>query len=256
MGARSEIEDKIRTSWSDKKVVEWIISNLPLLKEGCTHSPCPVFTLSLDDGLKQKSGPIFTNFKQTPKIVMSGGFEGTKGHVLAAKEMREARALRAENFPLVLLLEPDLYVNQKGRKPIVDIKHREELWSTSGLIDALILLPEKKDGVSEDEHYLQVHRHIVPALWCANVENRHWLEIIYRGQKSTDPFDLIRLFIQEPKPHTSFLATTKDLSAREVKEVLYPYILKIVKSGTYQLPHFLTPEQTTEILLEEVIKGL
>jgi hypothetical protein len=257
MSARSEVENNIQASWKDKKVARWVISNLPLLKESFTHSPCPVFTLSLDDGLQQKSGPIFSDFRWTPKIVMSGGFEGTKGHVLAAKEMWETRALRAEKSPLVIMLEPDSYIaNQKGRKPIVDIKYREKLWSTSNLVDALILLPEKKEGVSVEQHYLGVHEQIAPALWCANVENRHWLEIIYRGLQQTEPFDLNRLYIQRPQPHTSFVAATRDLSAREVKKALYPYILGIVRSGTYQLPHFLTDEQTAQILFEEIKRGL
>ena len=46
------------------------------------------------------------------------------------------------------MLEPDSYiVRQKGRQPIVNIEQREQLWSTSGLVDAVILLPEKEVDV-------------------------------------------------------------------------------------------------------------
>ena len=120
----------------------------------------------------------------------------------------------------------------------------------------MILLPEKEVDVPDEEHYLQIHRRIAPAVWCANVENPYWLKIITRMQ-ADGPVDIIRLFKHRPELHTSFLTSTRELSAMEVRKALYPYMLGLVRdTDSYQVPHFLTPEQTTNVVLRRVARGL
>jgi len=259
MSARNEVEDNILNIWRDKRVAKWVVGGLPLLREGLTHQPCPVFKLSLGDGLSPENDVIFDgDFGNNRKMVMSGGFEGTRGHLWSVKEMREARALMADaSIFLVLMLEPDSYIiRQKGRQPIANIEQRTQLWSISGLVDAVILLPEKEEGVPDEEHYLKIHRQIAPAVWCANAENPHWLKIITRMQ-AAGSVEIVRLFKHRPELHTSFLSSTRELSVRGVRKALYPYVLGLVKdTGSYQVPHFLTPEQTTKIILERVARGL
>jgi glycerol-3-phosphate cytidylyltransferase-like family protein len=76
---------------------------------------------------------------------------------------------------VVLMLEPDSYITKyKAREPIVNMEQRSDLWSTSGLVDGVILLLEKDEDVSIEEHYGQIHQHIQPAVWCVNVENPDW----------------------------------------------------------------------------------
>ena len=257
MSVRNEVESYITNSWQDKKVAKWVIGSLPLLEKGFTHSPCPVFNLSFEHGLVKKYEASTDNtFRNNRKIVMSGGFEGTEGHMHAVSELREVRALTI-NAPFVLMLEPDSYITQqKGRHPIVNIKQREQLWSTSGLVENIILLPEKEDGVSSEKHYLQIHKHIAPAVWCANVENPYWLEIITRMQESEE-LDIIRVFKHWPELHTSFINSTKDLSAEEVKNTLYSYFLDFCrKPEIYAVPHLTTPEEIAKIIVERVVKDL
>lgn len=260
MSVRNEVESYITDNWQDKRVAGWVIGSLALLEKGFTYPPCPIFNLSFEHGLVKKHGiPTDDTFRGSRKIVMSGGFEGTKGHMHAVAEMREVRALTADiDTPLVLMLEPDSYITQlKRRNPIVNISQREQLWSTSGLIDVIILLPEKKSEVSDEEHYKHIYKCIAPAVWCANVDNPHRLEIITRMQEEDEALDIIRIFKHGPQLHTSFVNSTKDLTAEEVKKTIYPYFLNLCKNPEiYNVPHSTTPEEIAKIIAERVVNGL
>lgn len=260
MGVRAEIESSIKDSWSDRDVANWVIKKLPLLQYGFTHSSCPVYGLSLDQGLILLNDSNFplSRFKEQDKIVMSGGFEGTEGHIKVIKEMFETRILTNRfSSPIVLMLEPDSYVQkQKGREPLVSLGQRISLWSTSGLVEAVFVLPEKPDGLSTSDFYdHKIHELIQPATWCVNVENPHFFEIMNRGV-STPTYDLIRLFVHHIEVHTSFLNSTRPLKKDEVKKELQSYLLDLIKSNKYTSTRLLSPEEEVKIFVKRIAEGL
>ncbi len=259
MGARAEVESHIYSNWADRRVANWVIKSLPLLERGFTHPPCPVYSLSLENGLEQKNDTPFPGeFKTTSKIVISGGFEGTYGHLMAIKDVHEVRAITAKDDSfVVLMLEQDSYiVNRKKRSPMVNIDQREKLWSTSGLVDAVILLPDQDITVNLASYFSRVHELIQPAVWCANIENKYWREIISRGELNQD-IEAVRITDFESYLHTSFLASTMNFESQELKVQLYNYVLELVKkTETPQVLENVSPEEIAKIVFERVADGL
>jgi len=146
MNAKQEVEDYIHTNWLDRVVAQWVIRQLELLTRANISPTCPVYILSLTEGLQRtdtQESP--DDFVHKPKLVTSGGYEGVRGHIRLINELHEIRALTTNGpseLSIVLLLEPDSYIQNKGREPLVKLDQRAELWATSGLVDAVMLLPE------------------------------------------------------------------------------------------------------------------
>jgi hypothetical protein len=95
--------------------------------------------------------------------VTSGGFEGSKAHVSALKEFREVKWLMNGVVVTVLLLEPDSFIQAKGRETLAKLPERAEVWATSGLVDVVVCLPERGAGVEPTEHYTKIQQQIAPA---------------------------------------------------------------------------------------------
>lgn len=260
MGVRNEFESNIYSNWNDRRVARWVVDRLPLLERAFSKPPCPVFTLSLDGTLDQIDGEPFDNFKETPKLLMSGGFEGTNAHIQVAKEMRDAKALSmSEDSLCVFLLEPDSYISQKGRDPIFDIHERVTLWSTSGLLDGIVCLPEKSSKTDISEHYLNIHQALSPAGWCSNPENPSYFEIVTR-MREQESFELIRLFKNQPEIHSSFLDSTRKMKVRQVNKTLKNYVFDLVKkSDVYSVARYNNSKDLAQIAKMEykrLSKGL
>lgn len=234
MSAKVEVESHIRENWRDPKVAEWVIRNLPLLEHSFSHPQCPIYILDLEKGLTQINTATspFLNITDRQKVVISGGFEGSSGQIQAVKYLEEIAKLDKELWDAVTLvmLEPDSYIRKvKHREPLVNIQQRCALWSTTGLAQAVILLPEPDPEIDVDEHYQKIHRAIAPAVWSTNYENPHWREIIMRHR--ADVIEGGHLYINEPIPHTSFLCSTRDLSVEDVLKELRVYIENQVRDG-------------------------
>jgi len=260
MSARTEVENYVVCGWRDFRVAEWVIKSLPLLEVAFSHPPCPIYTLSLDKGLlpKGKNDCSLEDFRRKQKVVMSGGFEGTEGHMKAVSDMWEVRGLVGPLWQseVVLMLEPDSYITRrKKRSPIVNVRQRQELWSTSGKVDAVIVLPEKSANLSDEEYYQMIHKHIAPASWCANVENPSYFEIINRLQKQ-EVWDLVRFFVHKPRPHASFLDMTRNLTLEEVGEQLYIHLLDMVLSNRYEVNHLVPPDKEAQVIMNNVAREL
>ena len=259
MSIKHEIESNIYSNWQDKEVATWVAKQLPLLGKAGIHSPCPVFSLSFDEGLVPDNEKAMSagSFIDDEKIVMSGGFEGTNGHLIAVRDMNELKALCLPmGRPIVLLLEPDSYIQEmKKRSPIVNLDQRKYMWSTSGLVHAVVCLPGKKAGLLDTEHYLEIHKNIKPAVWCANVENPHWSEIVFRPD--LEGLNLVSLFVHKPEIHASFLNSTRNLSAKELIIALKEYSLSLARqTSSYQLLRMFPPEENAEYIFEKFVENL
>ncbi|MGA2910670.1 MAG: hypothetical protein ABSE04_02600 [Candidatus Microgenomates bacterium] len=247
-----EIRDRIMSSWFDRRVARWVISRLPLLELAGTRPECSIF--QIEGTVLQQTNPSKcdgSGIVDRQKLVISGGFEGTKGHILALKEMHEVRILdnRLDGARVVLLLEPDSYIKKiKHREPLVALSQRVNLWATSGLVDAVFVAPELSDTENMPARYERIHKAISPALWCTNVENPHFKEIISRGDEVS--YGLVRLFIHEPWPHISFLTGTREMSAEDVRASLRRYIAGLVANGAgrFQIPHNFSEDELEEIV--------
>jgi len=252
MGAAQEVKNQITANWRSRRVAHWVIDNLPLLEREDTHPPCPIYSVSRQSGLSFHA----TDFRHLPKFVLSGGIQGTGGHIDALNEMHEIRALKEDvGGVIAVMLEPDAYIQRKGALPIVNLSQRKRLWCTSGLVDAVILLPTRPERTNPADHYGRIHDFIKPAWWCTNVENPAWFGIIQRGD--TRSFDLIRLLKHAPKPHTSFLNSTRQLTARETKAALFPYLVGLVNHpDLYTVPFGLPAEDVVQRMWVDVSKGL
>jgi len=55
MSAKQEVERYILNNWADATVARWVISQLELLKRAYSFPPCPVYVLSLKEGLHSSS---------------------------------------------------------------------------------------------------------------------------------------------------------------------------------------------------------
>ena len=258
MSAKQEVERYILNNWADATVARWVISQLELLKRAYSFPPCPVYVLSLKEGLHRKNGAESRDeFLDKPKLVTSGGFEGVHGHVrLIEEDLYETRALMRKDrseLPIALLLEPDQYIETKKRKPLVTLKQREEMWSTSGLVDAVVLLPEADSGFT-DERYLAIHQILVPAAWSTTIENPHHFNIVMRGQHA---IDIILLVAHYPEPHTSFLCSTRDVPAKAFPNMLFQYMLELARNPkAYILPPLQDPEDIAAEICSRLLEGL
>jgi glycerol-3-phosphate cytidylyltransferase-like family protein len=258
MSVKKEVERQVFAHWQDERVAEWVLDRMPLLEKGSTHSLCPVLSLSMEKGLRVKVGDesLLNNFRKAPKIITSGGFEGNRGHIRVVSDMQEVRMLTNPERLVVLMLEPDSYIaKHKAREPIVNMEQRSDLWSTSGLVDAVILLPEEDGDMKTEKRYVQIHRHIQPAVWCANIENPDWQQIIMRGE--LDFISLVRILVHKNEVHTSFLRSTMNMSAGELKEALLKYSLEIAKkASSHQSSMIISPEQIAGIIYDKFVQGL
>lgn len=79
-----QVKERIRDEWLDAEVANWVISQLPLL-DLATKPACPILSVPEVKFLNQPS-PI-------KRLVISGGLEGTTGHVKAFGSAQEARTL-------------------------------------------------------------------------------------------------------------------------------------------------------------------
>ena len=258
MGVKNEVEHHIITSWQDRQVARWVLDRLSLLEKGNTHPSCPVLSLSMEEGLHLEVGDenILKDFHEAQKIVASGGFEGNRGHIRAVSDMEEVRVLTNPDRLVVLMLEPDSYITKhKAREPLVNIEQRSDLWSTSGLVDAVILLPEEDEDMSTEEHYGQIHQHIQPAVWCVNIENPDWRQIIMR--RELDFIDLVRIIVHKNEVHSSFLHSTMNLSVGELRMAFLDYSLEIAKkASSHQSSTIISPEQIAGIIYDRFVQGL
>ncbi len=129
------------------------------------------------------------------------------------------------------------------------------LWSTSGLVDAVILLPEEDEDMSTEEHYGQIHQHIQPAVWCVNIENPDWRQIIMR--RELDFIDLVRIIVHKNEVHSSFLHSTMNLSVGELRMAFLDYSLEIAKkASSHQSSTIISPEQIAGIIYDRFVQGL
>lgn len=258
MSVKKEVERHIVTHWRDGQVAKWVLDRTPLLERGNTHPSCPVLSLSIKEGLHVEVGDenLLKDFREAPKVVTSGGFEGNRGHIRVVSDMQEVRILTNPVRFVVLMLEPDSYITKhKAREPLVNMKQRSDLWSTSGLVDAVILLPEEDEDMSTEERYVQIHQHIQPAVWCANIENPDWHQIITRG--GLDFISLVRILVHKNEVHTSFLHSTMNLSVEELREALLEYSLEIArKTSSHQSSMIISPEQIARIIYGRFVQGL
>lgn len=258
MSAKNEVERHIVARWHDGQVARWVLDRMPLLEKGNTHPSCPVLSLSMEEGLHVEVGDesLLKDFREAPKIVASGGFEGNRGHIRVVSDMEEVRILTNPERLVVLMLEPDSYITKhKAREPIVNMEQRSDLWSTSGLVDAVISLPEKDEDMGTEEHYGQIHQHIQPAVWCVNIENPDWCQIILRGE--LDSISLVRIFAHKNEVRSSFLHSTMNLSVGELRKALLDYSLEIAKkASSHQSSMIISPEQIAGIIYDKFVQGL
>ena len=259
MSVERQVKNQIIETWKDKQVANWVIDSLPLLEIGLTQQECPVYTLSLEEGLKQKNTakPI-QRFKETLKLVMSGGFEGTVGHLKAVDNLHEIRALTTNgDCLLVLMLEPDSYIcNVKDRDSLINLHQREVLWSTSGLIDAVILIPDSSLIENKGEYFSRMSERIGQTRWCTSIENPAWREIITRDDMS-GALDIVRANNDELYVHTSLLAYSKNVDSDEMKQRIYDDILsRIEKMESPDLLKLIPLEVLAENIFDRVSRGL
>lgn len=259
MSVERQVKNQIIKTWKDKQVANWVIDSLPLLEVGLAQQECPIYTFSLEDGLKQTNiaKPI-QRFKETPKLVMSGGFEGTIGHLRAVDNLHEIRALTTKgDCLLVLMLEPDSYIrNVKERDPLINLPQREILWSTSGLINAVILIPDSSLIENKGVYFSRLSERIGQTRWCTSIENPAWREIITRDDMS-GALDIIRANNDELYVHTSLLASSKNVRPDEMKQRIYDDILsRIEKMESPDLLKLISLEVLAENIFGRVSKGL
>lgn len=212
-----QIKERILDEWLDAGVAKWVISQLPLL-DLPPKPACQILSLS-------EIKPPFI-LQPIKKLVLSGGLEGTSGHVSAMEFARETRALMKENpiedLPIFALLEPDSFIERKGRKPLVTQAERAKLWATSDLADGVILLPDASRNIDQASHYQIIHESIAPALWLTTGENSAMIEILKRGPKNG--IDVGTIVPRTISPHASFLAETKPMGKNDVKEALFRHV--------------------------------
>ncbi len=213
----SAIKKRIYNGWTDEKVATWVISQLPLLDIGERHTSVPVLKLSLEKGLEVDSGIIdLETFKNSNKLVISGGFEGNQGHLLAIENLNDSQILAYPNYLKVLQLEPDSYVvNTKKRQPLLNLSERVVLWSTSQKVDTVVILPERQEFQGIESHYTEIDRLIQPANWFASTDNPYWRKIITRPGKNI--IDISQLVDHEPEMHTSFLMSTRNMNVHIIR---------------------------------------
>lgn len=263
MSIQKEIIASIKNQWTDPMVANWVVSQMELLhiKPKSLPSPTHVLEYSQESQVVPRNEKSSKIFKSEFKVVMSGGFEGTEGHLLAARDMDEWTRWTSyydkndwtrRNLILTkkaLLLEPDSYIRvRKKRDPLVSLENRVSLWSTSGLFDYIIVLPERPEGLEDRGFYEKVHDCISPAVWCANILNDHWREIVIR--KGIPFYDPGRILGHEPRPHASFLSSTKEMTFEQLFDSLYPYLVELIKTDRYEVFRPQTAEADALIIFQ------
>lgn len=259
MSVERQVKNQIMETWKDNRVANWVIDSLPLLEVGLTQPECPVYTLSLEEGLmlKNEAKPI-EKFNETLKLMMSGGFEGTIGHLRAIDNLHEIRALTTKgNSYLVLMLEPDSYIrNVKSRDPLINLRQREILWSTSGLIDAVLLIPDSSLVKNKYKYFSKLSEAIGQTRYCTSIENPAWREIITRDDKD-GALDIIRATNDELYVHASLLASSKNIGPKEMRQIIYEDILnRVIKMESPDLLKLIPAEILAKNIFERVSEGL
>lgn len=257
MSLGKEIQQQIGIGAVDSRVAEWVIGNLPLLDVFPLENPAPI--LRVDTDLAEIQGLGSLAFKE--KLLMSGGFEGTYGHMKAIYDMHEVRTLTNSSIQLLLLLEPDSYAHFKGRAPIVPCDVRSILWANSGLVDGVVLLPEPadySDSALMRDRYSRIQELLSPAIWCANIENPHMNEIITRGNPEyLNYIDLIRIFVHGAYPSTSFLHAALGLSLDTLIEDIRKEAARLSQfKGVDGFAQFFTQEEREGMIFEKFTQNL
>lgn len=246
------IKRRIRDEWLDAVVAKWAIGQLPLLNIPA-EPDCPVLPLSE----AQSSGLL----QPVKKLIIAGGLEGTAGHINAFEFAHETRALMEENpigtLPIFALLEPDSFIENKGRKPLVTQAERGELWAGSGLVDGVILLPDKKQSVGQTDHYSAIHRSIAPALWLTTGDNPAVVEISRRESGGIISYGSI--ISRTVTPHASFISKTKSMERGDVRKALLKHISSLYYQK-YENLFALAPEAkhllAIRTIADEIAQGL
>lgn len=258
MLAAEQVKQDIVRKWHDSRVAAWVIDNIPLLHR-VNFPEVPIFTLALRSGLTQINDfPFrFPDLRRTPKLAISGGLEGSAGQILALKEMHDIRALTSswEDSAIVVMLEPTRYIKeQKHRSQIANLRQRTMLWAHSGLCDAVIILPQRRSK-DASRHYQRIHERIMPVAWCSNPENPHAFEIVHRGVSGA--IDWIRLMKHEPELHSSFLASTRNMTVSETRRALRQYTRQLVsRPDYYSLSPLASKRELTQRYFEIYSLGL
>ena len=254
MRVRKEIERHILDSWNDKQVARWVLNRLPLLEKGFTCKEVPVFRYSIKEGLTSKNGLLSTeSFKERHKLVISGGFEGTQGHLRAVENMHETKWLTGRKESLVvLMLEPDSFIHsRKKRRPLTILSQREALWKTSGLVDAVVILPDSSKVENKSYFYTQIAKHLGNAEWCASIENPAWREVVTK-QGLQEHLDSSRIYDDELYVHSSFLESTRALKASELKRMFFKDVLqRVYKTELPEMLRIIPAEELTNIIVGE-----
>lgn len=246
------IKERIHGEWFDPQVAQWAIGQLPLL-DIPTKPACQIFPLSE----VRSSIPL----QPVKRLIIAGGLEGTAGHINAFEFARETRALMEENpigaLPIFALLEPDSFIEKKGRKPLVTQAERGELWAGSGLVDGVILLPDKKQSVGRTDHYSAIHRLIAPALWLTTGDNPAVVEISKR--ESGENVNFGSIIPRTVTPHASFISKTKSMGKDDVKAALLEHISSLYYQK-YENLFALAPEAkhllAIRTIADEIAQGL
>jgi len=242
-----QVKDRIRDEWLDPGVANWVISQLPLL-DMATKPARPILSLSEI----QSTNPL-----RQKKLVLSGGLEGTTGHVKAFGFARETRALMGEypvdGLPIFALLEPDSFIAQKNRTPLATQLERANLWATSGLVDGVILLPDRNQNADPASHYLAIYESVAPASWLTTGDNPAITEILKRGPKKG--FDIGNIVPRTITPHASFLSETKSMERDDVRTALFEHIALLYRQK-HEATFALLPARAYFTVIEAITDGL
>ena len=243
-----QIKERIRGDWLDAAVANWVISQLPLL-DMATKPACQILSLS-------EIQPPFP-LQSVKKLVLSGGLEGTTGHVKAFGFARETRALMGEypvdGLPIFALLEPDSFIAQKNRTPLATQLERANLWATSGLVDGVILLPDRNQNADPASHYLAIYESVAPASWLTTGDNPAITEILKRGPKKG--FDIGNIVPRTITPHASFLSETKSMERDDVRTALFEHIALLYRQK-HEATFALLPARAYFTVIEAITDGL
>lgn len=215
---RERVKERIHDEWLDAGVATWVISQLPLL-DLAANQACPILSIPEVKSLNQPS--------LIKRLIIPGGLEGTTGHVKAFEFARESRALMKKHpldgLPIYALLEPDSFIKEKGRNPLVTQPERAQLWTESGLADGVILLPDRNQEIDPTPHLLTIHQSIAPTLWLTTGENSAMVEILKRGLPKNG-IDVGTIIPKTITPHASFLAETKSMERDDVRTALFEHV--------------------------------
>lgn len=242
--ARSRVVERITNTWKSPVVAHWVIEQLPLL----TMTPAtkrPVWNVDVIGNWEHVDGLMMNErtFRKSPKVLLSGGLEGTKGHMSAVEQMYEHNWLVGATTSLIgLVLEPDSYIESKGRKPLLHQRERADLWAESGMVDMVITLPEFPTGFT-DRTYQNLHRWLQPAVWMCSSRSPFMEQVITRD--GTEAIVLPRIIEEIVAPHGSFLASTQPMSVEETWEALLGHV-RVMLEGS---PRFMDSSRMEQLVM-------